>query len=204
SFATRPQNQQSTRKQNHCRNRRGAIDFRRNDIECKSRTSGTHQHQAQTKKFVHDSLPHSIHFLRRARRTSNPPESKTTADAAEAPSISGATAVPANAILAAPTNKRLKLITLNTIFLLWPTSQHTAGCAYFLRWARSTSSPPESRTTADAAEAPSISGATVCCPKAELATPASKRLKPRSFIIARLLRLKVLKGLAVVVLHIST
>jgi hypothetical protein len=120
--------------------------------------------------------------LRRARNTCKPPESRTTADAAEAPSISGATVIPANAELAAPTNNKLKPksfdMTLSsdrsrkTHYSIWRT--------YFLRRARRTSNPPASRTIADVADAPSISGAATAAANADLAAPASSRLKPRS------------------------
>jgi hypothetical protein len=57
-----------------------------------------------------------VYFLRRDRRTSNPPESSTTADAAEAPSISGVAIAPANTELAEPINIKPKPIIFDKIF----------------------------------------------------------------------------------------
>jgi hypothetical protein len=118
--------------------------------------------------------------LRRARRTSKPPESSTIAETAEAPSISGATVTPANAKPAAPTSNKLKPINFDTILSSeLSRSFLIASRVYLLRRARRTNKPPESRTIADTAEAPSISGATTSSAKAELAAPASNKLKPR-------------------------
>jgi hypothetical protein len=140
---------------------------------------------------IHFELPYThtltlaeywIHFLLRARRISKPPESRTIADAAEAPSISGVTVPPANAKLAVPTIKKLKPINFNTSSSSsWIRSVRTPDCLYFLRRARRTSKPPESSTTAAAADAPSISGATVVPANAKFATPTIKKLKPINF-----------------------
>jgi hypothetical protein len=119
------------------------------------------------------------YFLRRARRISKPPESRTIADAADAPSISGATVTPANAKLAAPANNKLKPITWCTIS---PPADFAAYYVYFLRVVRKTSKLPESSAIAEVADAPSISGA-VTLAQAKLAAPTSNKVKERSLYI---------------------
>jgi hypothetical protein len=117
---------------------------------------------------------------RRARRTSKPPESRTIADAADAPSISGVTAKPANANLDAPTNNKPKPTNFDMITPLAGRYSLLPGCAYFLRRVRKISKPPESRAIAELADAPSISGAAIAVAEAKLAAPISNKLKPRS------------------------
>jgi len=117
--------------------------------------------------------------LRRDRRTSKLPESKAIAVVADAPSISGAATGVARTKLAAPISNKLKPINLDTIpplISVW----RDAACVYFFRRARKTSNPPESRTNADTAEAPSISGAIASAPNAKLAAPTNNKLKPIS------------------------
>jgi hypothetical protein len=120
--------------------------------------------------------------LRRARKTNNPPESRTTADTAEAPSISGATTSSAKAELAAPASNKLKASSLYTIFSSDDfAAPGPASCVYFLRRARRISNPPESRTTAETAEAPSISGATTLPANAKLPALSNKQANPKNF-----------------------
>jgi hypothetical protein len=120
--------------------------------------------------------------LRRARKTNNPPESRTTADTAEEPSISGATTSSAKAELAAPASNKLKASSLCTIFSSDDfAAPGPASCVYFLRRARRISNPPESRTTAETAEAPSISGATTLPANAKLPALSNKQANPKNF-----------------------
>jgi len=114
-----------------------------------------------------------IYFLRRARNTSNPPETIAMAAAAELASISGTEVPPPKAKVAVPASS----IKVASVFMISSINDH------FFRRERITSRPPVTRATAATAEFASISGTTTA-PKANVAVPVNTIKAASVFMIA--------------------